>query len=107
MTAVDVIERRDKLASGRRSPEASVRPEPAHDEHAGRLVLLVLDEPMSDARPAAWPLARDGQADLSKPADSLPSGATAHRGPAAERPHRRYEVFSSVGHRSPPGPMSI
>jgi DNA segregation ATPase FtsK/SpoIIIE, S-DNA-T family len=67
VTAVDIIDRRDKLASGLRRPLACVWPEPADEEHAGRLVLLVLDEPMRDGKPVAWPLARGGQADLFTP----------------------------------------
>lgn len=67
VTAVDVIERREGLASGLRRPLACVWPEPSHDEHPGRLVLLVLDEPMNTARPVPWPLAAGGQADLFRP----------------------------------------
>jgi S-DNA-T family DNA segregation ATPase FtsK/SpoIIIE len=62
VTAVDIIDRRDKLASGLRRPLACVWPEPDPDAHEGRLVLLVLDEPMRDAKPAVWPLAKDGRA---------------------------------------------
>jgi DNA segregation ATPase FtsK/SpoIIIE, S-DNA-T family len=67
VTAIDIIERRDRLASGLRRPIGCVWPEPVHDEHAGRLVLWVGDQAMNQARPAAWPLARHGQADLFKP----------------------------------------
>jgi S-DNA-T family DNA segregation ATPase FtsK/SpoIIIE len=72
VTAVDIIDKRRELASGLRRPVACVWPEGADEGHPGRLVLLVLDEPMRDARPLAWPLARDGQADLFKP---VPFGA--------------------------------
>jgi S-DNA-T family DNA segregation ATPase FtsK/SpoIIIE len=44
-----------------------VWPEPAADEHAGRLVLFVSDEPLSKARQPAYPLAKAGRADLFKP----------------------------------------
>ncbi len=60
VTAVDIIERRDRLASGLRRPLGCVWPEPAHDAHAGRLVLWVGDQDMSQAKPAAWPLAQEG-----------------------------------------------
>jgi S-DNA-T family DNA segregation ATPase FtsK/SpoIIIE len=71
VTVADVIERRDKLASGLRRPLGCVWPEPDADEHAGRLVLYVCDEPLSKARQPAWPLARAGKADLFRP---LPYG---------------------------------
>jgi S-DNA-T family DNA segregation ATPase FtsK/SpoIIIE len=67
VTATDVLERRDKLASGLRRPLGCVWPEPAHSEHAGRLVVWVGDVDMSQAKPVAWPLARHGSADLFKP----------------------------------------
>lgn len=51
VTAVDIIERRDRLASGLRRPMGCVWPEPAHDQHAGRLVLWVGDQDMSQAKP--------------------------------------------------------
>lgn len=67
VTVSDILERRDRLASGLRRPLGCVWPEPAHDAHAGRLVLWVGDLDMSQARPAAWPLARGGAADLFRP----------------------------------------
>ena len=67
VTVTDIIERRDKLASGLRRPLGCVWPEAAHDEHAGRLVLYVCDEPLSRARQPAWPLLRAGKADLFSP----------------------------------------
>ncbi|MCO1582030.1 FtsK/SpoIIIE domain-containing protein [Crossiella sp. SN42] len=71
VTAVDIIERRDRLASGLRRPLGCVWPEPASEEHAGRLVLWVGDQPMNKARQPAWPLLRGGEADVFKP---LPFG---------------------------------
>ena len=68
VTAVDVMDRRDRLASGLRRPLACVWPEPAHDQHAGRLVLYILDRPLRDTKAAAWPLAEKGAADLFRPA---------------------------------------
>ncbi|MGH3450398.1 MAG: FtsK/SpoIIIE domain-containing protein, partial [Haloechinothrix sp.] len=67
VAATDVIERRDKLASGLRRPLGCVWPEPASEEHAGRLVLWVGMQSMAQAKPAPWPLAKSGQADLFKP----------------------------------------
>lgn len=67
VTAGEVIERREKLASGLRRPLGCVWPEPVDDEHAGRLVLFVADEPISRARQASWPLAKAGRADLFRP----------------------------------------
>jgi S-DNA-T family DNA segregation ATPase FtsK/SpoIIIE len=64
VTASDVIERRDKLASALRRPLGSVWPEPAHEQHAGRLVLWVGDEDMSQAKQPAWPLIRAGTVNL-------------------------------------------
>ncbi|GCD93769.1 cell division protein FtsK [Embleya hyalina] len=67
VTAVDIIERRDRLASGLRRPMGCVWPEPAYDQHAGRLVLWVGDQDMSQAKPAVWPLAASGSVSLFDP----------------------------------------
>jgi S-DNA-T family DNA segregation ATPase FtsK/SpoIIIE len=64
VTVTDVIERRDRLASGLRRPLGCVWPEPATEEHPGRLVLWVGDESLAQQKPAPWPLARRGQVDL-------------------------------------------
>ncbi|GAB3910978.1 FtsK/SpoIIIE domain-containing protein [Kibdelosporangium lantanae] len=48
-----------------------VWPEPVTEEHAGRLVLWVGDQDMSQAKTGAWTLAKSGQADIFKP---LPFG---------------------------------
>ncbi|OLM09293.1 TraB protein [Pseudonocardia sp. Ae706_Ps2] len=72
VTVTDIIERRDRLASGLRRPLGCVWPEPAHDAHAGRLVLWVGDQDMSQAKPRPWPLAAHGEVDLFKP---VPFGA--------------------------------
>ncbi|HEY2550101.1 MAG TPA: cell division protein FtsK [Streptosporangiaceae bacterium] len=66
-TVSEVVERRDKLASGLRRPLGCVWPEPASEEHTGRLVLYVADVPLSKARQAPWPLTRAGKADLFAP----------------------------------------
>jgi S-DNA-T family DNA segregation ATPase FtsK/SpoIIIE len=67
VTAVDIIERRDRVASGLRRPLGCVWPEPAHDQHAGRLVLWVGDRDMSQAKAAPWPLAKRGAASVFRP----------------------------------------
>ncbi len=64
VTVTDILDRRDRLASGLRRPIGCVWPEPAHDQHAGRLILWVGDQDMARAKPPAWPPARKGQVDL-------------------------------------------
>jgi DNA segregation ATPase FtsK/SpoIIIE, S-DNA-T family len=78
VTAGEVIERRDKLASGLRRPIGCCWPEPAHDQHAGRLVLWVGDEDLAQARQPAWPLLRSGKVDLFRafPYGTDPRGRT-------------------------------
>lgn len=63
----DVVERRERLASGLRRPIGCVWPEPDTTEHAGRLVLWVGDHDMSKAKLRPWPLATTGRANLFKP----------------------------------------
>lgn len=67
VTVTDVIDKRDKLASGLRRPLGCVWPEAVPEEHTGRLVLWVGDQDMSKAAKPAWPLAKSGQVDLFKP----------------------------------------
>ena len=67
VTVSDIMERRERLASGLRRPLGCVWPEPANDQHAGRLVLWVGDQDMNAIKPPAWPLAKNGTADLFKP----------------------------------------
>jgi S-DNA-T family DNA segregation ATPase FtsK/SpoIIIE len=67
VTAGDVIERRDRLASGLRRPLSSVWPSAEHDTHAGRLLIWVGDKPMSRAKPVVWPLVKNGKVDLFAP----------------------------------------
>ena len=64
VTVGDVMERRDRLASGLRRPLSAVWPEPSAEQHAGRLILWVGDQPLNRVKPAAWPLARTGAVDL-------------------------------------------
>jgi DNA segregation ATPase FtsK/SpoIIIE, S-DNA-T family len=63
VTAAQVIERREQLASGLRRPLGAVWPEPVTHEHAGRLELWVGRQDVAKARQATWPLAK-GQADV-------------------------------------------
>jgi S-DNA-T family DNA segregation ATPase FtsK/SpoIIIE len=71
VTVVDIMERRERLASGLRRPLGCVWPEPTHDQHAGRLVLWVGYEDMNKTRQAPWPLLKSGHGDVFKP---LPFG---------------------------------
>ncbi|ORT59706.1 cell division protein FtsK [Streptomyces sp. CB03238] len=67
VTVTDVIERRDKLASGLRRPLGCVWPEAVPEEHTGHLVLWVGDQDMSKAKQPKWPLMTSGSVDLFKP----------------------------------------
>lgn len=67
VTVTDVIERRDRLASGLRRPLGCVWPEAVPDEHTGHLVLWVGDQDMSRANQPKWPLLKSGSVDLFKP----------------------------------------
>ena len=67
VTVTDVIERRDRLASGLRRPLGCVWPEAVPDEHTGHLVLWVGDQDMSRAKQPKWPLLKAGSVDLFKP----------------------------------------
>ena len=71
VTATQVIERREQLASGLRRPLGAVWPEPVTSEHAGRLELWVGRADVSKARPAPWPWLRTGGGDIFAP---LPFG---------------------------------
>ncbi|MGW8528475.1 MULTISPECIES: cell division protein FtsK [Nocardiopsidaceae] len=72
VVVTDVIDKRDKLASGLRRPLGCVWPEPVNEEHPGKLVLWVGDQAMNQARPTPWPLTEKGTTDLFKP---LPFGS--------------------------------
>ena len=67
VTAGDVIERRDRLASGLRRPLGCVWPEVDSDAHAGRLVLWVGDRSLSASKPISWPLTKAGRVNLFEP----------------------------------------
>jgi S-DNA-T family DNA segregation ATPase FtsK/SpoIIIE len=67
VTAGDIAERRDRLASGLRRPIGCVWPEGDPESHAGRLVLWVADKPMHKAKPVPWPLAKRGSVNVFEP----------------------------------------
>ncbi|MGW6456284.1 cell division protein FtsK [Streptomyces sp. NPDC055078] len=67
VTVTDIIDRRERLASGLRRPLGCVWPEAVPDEHTGRLVLWVGDQDMATVKKPAWPLAEKGSVDLFKP----------------------------------------
>jgi S-DNA-T family DNA segregation ATPase FtsK/SpoIIIE len=67
VTAGEVSERRERLASGLRRPLGCVWPETMHKRHPGALNLYVADEDMTEADRTPWPLAKRGTADLFKP----------------------------------------
>jgi S-DNA-T family DNA segregation ATPase FtsK/SpoIIIE len=67
VTVAEVMDRRDKLASGLRRQLGCVWPEADHAQHTGRLILWVGDQDMSTARQPAFPLAKTGAADLFRP----------------------------------------
>ena len=67
VTAGQVSEKRENLASGLRRPLGCVWPETLHKRHPGALGLYVSDEDMTTAPMPPWPLARRGAADMFKP----------------------------------------
>src|SRR5262249_43367715 len=64
VTATQIIERRDQLASGLRRPLGACWPEPVTAEHAGRLELWVGREDISKAKAPPWPLLKAGAVDI-------------------------------------------
>lgn len=67
VTVSDVLDRRERLASGLRKPLGCVWPEPVPGEHTGRLMLWVGDQDMAKAPQPAWPLLKSGATSLFKP----------------------------------------
>lgn len=67
VTVTDVIEKRERLASGLRRPLGCVWPEAESEEHPGHLVLWVGDQTLKAAPKPAWPLLKSGTVDLFKP----------------------------------------
>jgi S-DNA-T family DNA segregation ATPase FtsK/SpoIIIE len=80
VTVTDILDRRDRLASGLRRPLGCVWPEPVPDEHAGRMMLWVGDKALNKVTPPPWPLAKGGTASLFKP---LPFGTDQRGRPVA------------------------
>lgn len=67
VTATDIVERRDRLASGLKRPIGCVWPEQVQGEHPGRLSLFVADEDMNKAAQPPWSLKTKGQVDIFQP----------------------------------------
>lgn len=65
--AVEVIERRSKLASGLRVPVDQAWPETMPKAHPGRLALWVGYQPASAMKQPTWPLLKGGKVDIFKP----------------------------------------
>jgi S-DNA-T family DNA segregation ATPase FtsK/SpoIIIE len=80
ITAGQVADKRDQLASGLRRPLGCVWPSSDAEAHAGRLELVVLRVPMSQAKPVPHPLLRSGTADIFT---SLPLGVDQRGRPVA------------------------
>jgi S-DNA-T family DNA segregation ATPase FtsK/SpoIIIE len=64
VTVSDITERRERLASGLRRPVGCVWPEPSALHHAGRLILWVGDQALSEVKPAQYPWRKSGTADV-------------------------------------------
>lgn len=67
VTAAQVSEKREELASGLRRTIGCVWPETIRKRHPGALSLYVGDEDMTTAKQPAWPLAKRGTADIFQP----------------------------------------
>jgi S-DNA-T family DNA segregation ATPase FtsK/SpoIIIE len=67
VTAGQVSEKREEMASGLRRPLGCVWPETDHKRHPGALNLYVADEDMTTAEQPPWALAKRGTADLFAP----------------------------------------
>jgi len=67
VTATQIIERREQLASGLRRPLGAVWPEVVSHEHAGRLECWVGRMDISKVKPIPWPWLRTGGGDVFGP----------------------------------------
>ncbi|MEV4728744.1 cell division protein FtsK [Saccharopolyspora sp. NPDC049426] len=67
VTVGDIMDRREKLASGLRRPLGCVWPEADNAEHAARLILWVGDQDMRKAKQPAWALRKGVKVDLFQP----------------------------------------
>ncbi|MEU4968487.1 cell division protein FtsK [Streptomyces smyrnaeus] len=67
VTVADILDRRERLASGLRRPLGCVWPEPVPDEHAGRMMLWVGHQALNKGKPNPGPLLNSGSTSLFKP----------------------------------------
>jgi DNA segregation ATPase FtsK/SpoIIIE, S-DNA-T family len=67
VTVGEVIDRRDKLASGLRRPLGAVWPELVGTQHEGALSLWVGQQDVTARKPVPWPLLKTGAADVFRP----------------------------------------
>ncbi|MFE6645691.1 cell division protein FtsK [Nocardioides sp. NPDC057772] len=67
VTAAQIIDRREELASGLRRPLGCLWPEVDADVHAGRLILFVADKALSTSDPVEWDLAKAGKVNVFEP----------------------------------------
>lgn len=65
--ASEVIEKRDRLASGLSRPVSAVWPATRPDVSANRLSLYVADKPLSQMKARPWPLLNTGQTSVFNP----------------------------------------
>ncbi|WP_330438841.1 FtsK/SpoIIIE domain-containing protein [Micromonospora sp. NBC_00821] len=61
--ATDVIDERERLASGFRLPKTQVWPATVPGQHPGMLSIWVADKPVSSMKAPAWPLLESGEFD--------------------------------------------
>ncbi|MEU5965973.1 FtsK/SpoIIIE domain-containing protein [Micromonospora parva] len=61
--ATDVIDERERLASGFRLPKTQVWPATVPNQHPGMLSIWVADKPVSSMKAPAWPLLESGTFD--------------------------------------------
>lgn len=80
VTAGQVADKRDQLASGLRRPLGCVWPASDVEAHAGRLELVVLRVPMAQAKPVSYPLLKAGTTDIFT---ALPFGTDQRGRPVA------------------------
>ncbi|TWF93364.1 FtsK/SpoIIIE domain-containing protein [Saccharopolyspora dendranthemae] len=67
VTPGDIMDKREKLASGLRRPVGCVWPEADNAEHAARMILWVGDQDMRKAKQPAWALRKGVRVDLFQP----------------------------------------
>jgi S-DNA-T family DNA segregation ATPase FtsK/SpoIIIE len=91
--ALDVVDRRDRLAAGFRLPLDQVWPDPIRGEHPARLQIWVADRPVSAMRQPPWPLLESGATDYFRP---LPYGADIRLRPVAWLLDERNSLFGGV-----------